>query len=215
VCRWAVPSEAVRAGAVVTKQPTTGAALELSQATDRLTAALALQAMAPSEAHEAAVRGALGDYVTSLGSSTTAMMAGGLVGVYKRLDSLVHQSGDQFERIGFQFRAYNEELNTYQRQHRDMIIQMQALTALVEERIVRPFGELVQRVEDMETGYADLYRQLNDALDPNTPGATVAMVKVQDRVRVLTWLVWGLIAVVIVQGMLLIGHHYYLWERLR
>jgi hypothetical protein len=43
----------------------------------------------------------------------------------------------------------------------------------------------------------------------------VAMVKVQDRVRVLTWLVWGLIAVVIVQGALLVGHHYYLWDRLR
>lgn len=144
----------------------TGATLELSRATDQLTAALALQATEPNEEHEGAVRRALGDYVTALGSNTTAMLAGGLVGVYKRLDSLIHQSGEQFERIGYQFRAYNDELDTYREQHAAMLLQMQSLTALVEERLVRPFAEMAARVETLEYGYAELADRLDLTKQP-------------------------------------------------
>lgn len=193
----------------------TDAALELSTATDQLTAALALQATVPSEEHELAVRAALGAYVTALGSNTTAMMAGGLVGVYKKLDNLVRQSGEQFERVGHQFRAYNSELDGYREQHTAMLVQMQSLTALVEERLVRPFGELVLRVETMEQGYAELSDRLDAATDPNTPGATVAMVVVQehvkvltDRVGLLTRLVLALVGMVLLLLLLMAVHQY-------
>jgi hypothetical protein len=146
----------------VTEQ--TGAALELSTATDQLTSALALQATAPSEEHEIEVRRALGDYVTALGSNSTKMLAGGLVGVYGRLDQLTARFGEIAERIDYRFDAYGQELDAYRQQ-------MQSLTALVEERLVRPFAEVVARVETLEYGYAELADRVDTALDPNTQGA--------------------------------------------
>lgn len=186
----------------------TGAVLELGQAATRISAALAAHADAPTEATMEAVQAAFSAYVTALGSNTTAMTAGGLGLVYKKLDTLTLKINDHTELVDHRFQAYNAELNDYRRQNNDLL-------ALVEERLLGPFGEVAQRVETLEYGYADLADRLDKALDPDTPGATVAMVKVQDRMRFLTWLVWALIVVVLIQGAFLIGHHYYIWERLR
>lgn len=112
------------------------------------------------------------------------------------------------EQLDHRFQAYNAELNDYRRQNNDLL-------ALVEERLLAPFGEMVTRVGDLEYGYADLADRLDTALDPATPGATIAMVVIQDRVRLLTWLVWSLLAAVVALGALLIWHHWYIWERLR
>jgi hypothetical protein len=124
--------------------------------------------------------------------------------------SLNNSIGDFQERTDARLTAYGAEID----RQRDQISRLDRLAALLEES-AGFFTETVLRVGALEYGYAKLADRLDEALDPSTPGATVAMVKVQDRVRVLTWLVWGLIAVVIVQGALLVGHHYYLWDRLR
>jgi hypothetical protein len=127
--------------------------------------------------------------------------------VYGLRTDLVDFRADFQTQLNLRFDAYGVELDT--------------MRALLEERTA-PFAELPARVErvelavdHLEQGQTNLTARLDKALDPKRPGATIEMVKVQDRVRVLTWLVWGLIAVVIVQGMLLVGHHYYLWDRLR
>jgi hypothetical protein len=102
-------------------------------------------------------------------------------------------------------------------------IQIDAIPALVEAALSSgPFGELAQRVGDMETGYADLYKRLDEATDPEMPGATVAMVVLKRRIGTLERLVRLLIIAIailallsIAQGAGLVGHHYYIWERLR
>jgi hypothetical protein len=124
--------------------------------------------------------------------------------------SLNNSIGDFQERTDARLTAYGAEID----RQRDQISRLDRLAALLEES-AGFFTETVLRVGALEYGYAKLADRLDEALDPSTPGATVAMVKVQDRVRVLTWLVWSLLAAVLVQGALLIGHHYYLWDRLR
>lgn len=138
----------------------TGAALELTQATDQLTAALALQATAPSEEHEAEVRRALGNYVTALGSNSTKMLAGGLVGVYQKLDYLTKQFGSFAEQSSFQRQAYNQELDEYREQHKSLLKQNQDILALVEER-TRPLAGLPERLATLETGQQQIAARLD------------------------------------------------------
>lgn len=193
----------------------TGAVLELGQAATRISAALAAHADAPTDATMEAVQAAFSAYVTALGSNTTAMTAGGLGLVYKKLDKLTITVSDHTELVDHRFQAYNAELNEYRRQNNDLL-------ALVEERLLGPFGQVVQRVGDLEYGYTDLAERLDAALDPNTPGATVAMVAVQARIDTLERLVRILLIAIAVLAVLsiaqaagLLGHHYYIWERLR
>lgn len=120
----------------------TGAALELSRASTRITDALLAYADAPDGETLQEVRAAFADYATALGSSTTAMMAGGLGLVFKKLDTLTIKINDHTELVDHRFRAYSQELNEYRRQN-------QALLALVEERLV-PFAEIVPRLEAVE-----------------------------------------------------------------
>ena len=183
----------------------TGAALELSQATDQLTAALALQATEPSEAHEGEVRRALGDYVTALGSNSTKMLAGGLVGVYGRLDQLTTRFGEIAERIDYRFDAYGRELDAYRQQ-------MQSLAALVEGALAGPFLETIARVETLEYGYAQLADRVDAALDPNTPGATFEMTVLHRRVDFLTRLVLALLGLSLFLLLLLALH---IWQMMR
>lgn len=186
----------------------TGAVLELGQAATRISAALAAHADAPTEATMEAVLAAFSAYVTALGSNTTAMMAGGLGLVYKKLDTLALKINDHTDLIDHRFQAYNQELDEYRRQHT-------ALLALVEERLLGPFGEVVQRVGDLEYGYANLAERLDAALDPTTPGATIEQVALQDRVATLTRLILALFVAILALAGLLLWHHYYLWARLQ
>lgn len=188
-------------------EPKTGAVLELSRAAEQISQALTAHADAPTEATEAAVQAAFSAYVTALGSNTTAMIAGGLGLVFKKLDALTVRTSDHIELIDHRFRAYNVELDEYREQHKAML-------ALVEERLIGPFGEMVQRVETLEYGYAELAQRLDTALDPASPGATVEMVAVHRRVEMLTrWLIVTL-ALLFITLILLIWHHYYIYARL-
>lgn len=184
-------------------QPQTGAVLELGQAAERISAALAAHVTAPTDATMEAVQAAFSAYVTALGSNTTSMMAGGLGLVFKKLDALAVKINDHTETIDHRFQAYNAELNEYRWQH-------QALMALVEERLSGPFLEMAQRVETLEYGYADLADRVDAALDPTTPGATIAMVVLQDRVALLTRLTSVLVGLVALLFVLMAVHVYLL-----
>lgn len=122
-------------------------------------------------------------------------------------DDLLRFRGELREEMINRFDAYGEELDRYREDHR-------ALRTLVEERLAGPFGEVVQRVETLEYGYADLADKLDAALDPSTPGATIGMVVLQDRVTTLTRLILAMFVVILVLGALLLWHHYYIWARL-
>lgn len=93
--------------------------------------------------------------------------------------------------------------------------QVDTLVAHLEERIIRPFSELPERVETLEYGYANLADRLDVALDPNTPGATIEMVKLQHRVDLLTRLLWFILAALVALALFMAWHQYFVWERLR
>lgn len=137
------------------------------------------------------------------------VLAGRLEQIVFTLKGDFFKAQGQFqEQFDLRFGAYSRELDVYREQHK-------ALLTLVEERLLAPFGEMVQRVSDLEYDYADLADRLDAALDPGTPGATIEMVVLQDRVAHLTRLILAMFVVILLLGGLLLWHHYFIWERLR
>lgn len=123
--------------------------------------------------------------------------------VFTLRGDIIEVQGQFQEQFDLRFDAYNQELDVYREQHK-------ALLTLVEERLIGPFSRVVQRVDDLEYGYAQLANRLDTALDPDTPGATIEQVVLQDRVALLTRLVYALVGMDLFLLILMAVHVYLL-----